>query len=350
MTDLKELFDARTEMDRQHALYRPTAFWAEASRKMVDDFEEHGMENFRALTMPLNFFVPTFGTPGSGFSQNAIDGVTDYYREKVDQSPKQLSALDQFFGGYNSALADYRVLLAGDDKNKLPHFHSFSESTVGNPKEHFEFDGRNFSRSSLNYLLGLCFLKKHLGNDVPRTVLEIGGGFGSLGEIMFNSNIDGMRYIDIDIPPTSYASQYYLSETFGTNNVATFKSTQDKEEIIIDELPPLSVLCSWQIEKLKGQVDLFVNFISFQEMEPPVVENYLSHVKRLGSKWILLRNLREGKQKKISADSLGVETPILDEDYAKMLPEYDFVDRNVFPFGFQTVDGFHSELYLFRRK
>ena len=52
----------------------------------------------------------------------------------------------------------------------------------------------------------------------------------------------------------------------------------------------------WQIEKLKGKIDLFVNFISFQEMEPEVVKNYLLKVINLKPKYILLRNLREGKQ------------------------------------------------------
>jgi len=32
-----------------------------------------------------------------------------------------------------------------------------------------------------------------------------------------------------------------------------------------------------------------------------------------------------------------------------MLPNYTLIDRNVHPFGFETVDGFHSELMLFKR-
>jgi hypothetical protein len=196
-------------------------------------------------------------------------------------------------------------------------------------------------------LLGLSLLKKHLNGDPPRTVLEIGGGFGTLGEVLGNTGIGGQRYIDIDIPPTSFVAQHYLSEVFGKDNVATFAQTSSMSSIEIDNLPQNAVLCSWQIERLKGQVDLFVNFISFQEMEPHIVRNYLSHVTRLEARWILLRNMREGKQLRNNG-MVGVETPIFGEDYIAMLPDYELVERNVIPFGYQTVDGFHSELLLLK--
>jgi len=110
------------------------------------------------------------------------------------------------------------------------------------------------------------------------------------------------------------------------------------------------VLAAWQIERLQGRIDLFVNFISFQEMEPRVVGNYLAHAQRLGARWILLRNIREGMIAKKDNPELGVETPIRSDDYVAMLPDYTLVGRNVLPYGFRTVDGFHSELLLLRRR
>lgn len=114
-------------------------------------------------------------------------------------------------------------------------------------------------------------------------------------------------------------------------------------------MPQASVLCSWQIEHLVGNVDLFVNFISFQEMEPPVVENYMAHVRRLGARYVLLRNLKEGKQRRREGCSVGVDNPVMGDDYAAMLPGYEVVARNTLPFGYQTVDGYHSELQLLKR-
>ena len=58
--------------------------------------------------------------------------------------------------------------------------------------------------------------------------------------------------------------------------------------------------------------------------------------------------MREGKQLKRDGHA-GVEVPITSDDYLTMLPNYRLVERNVHPFGFETVDGFHSELQLFKR-
>lgn len=350
MPDYQELHHAREVMRRQSDLYQPSAFWDHASSEISQELRAHGVERFRRLPLPLSYFVPTYGEPGGGFSSEtagqlraAIEG------SEAGEAKKARLALDQFLEGRMSALSDYRVLLAADDPARLPHLHTFSESDVGSPVEQFDFGGRKFSRSSLNYLLGLAVLKKHLGDDVPRIVLEVGGGFGTLGEVLSSAGIAGLKYIDIDIPPTSFVAQYYLSEVLGRQSVATFADTEAKPIIEIESLPAAAVLCSWQIERLQGNVDLFVNFISFQEMEPPIVKNYLGHVDRLQTRWILLRNMREGKQVR-TANSVGVECPIFGDDYPAMLPNYEVVERNIFPFGFQTVDGFNSEIILLRRK
>lgn len=350
MHDYPELSIAREDMKVQSELYRPSAFWDEASSYIVGELCKLGVENFRSMPKALGFFVPTYGTPGNSFSKEQAIKIQESFSHEYPSAKKPQLALEQFLSGYLSALSDYRVLLAADNNQRLPHLHTFSESVVGGPVEHFEFDTRYFSRSSLNYLLGLALLKKHLGDDLPRTVLEIGGGFGTLGEVLSSAGIDDLRYIDIDIPPTSFVAQYYLSEVLGKDNVATYLQTRDQDLIEISSLPQASVLCSWQIERLQGKVDLFVNFISFQEMEPHIVRNYLAHVERLGTRWILLRNMREGKQVRKVAGSVGVETPIISDDYLKMLPGYELVERNVLPFGYRTVDGYHSELLLLRRK
>jgi hypothetical protein len=84
-------------------------------------------------------------------------------------------------------------------------------------------------------------------------------------------------------------------------------------------------------------------------MEPHIVRNYLNHVARLGTRWILLRNIREGKQLRKNGN-VGVDIPIFGDDYISMLPDYHLIERNVIPFGYKTVDGFNSELMLLKRK
>jgi len=349
MLQLNNLDLAVKLLKKQNEMYQPTSFWAEASNQISKEIIEVGVDQFRRIPTALSFFVPGYGPPTSGFSENQVDSLIQNWETVYPKDKKSKQTLQHFLSGKQSALSDYRVLLASDQKNKLPALHNFSESTHGQPVEQFEWDGKRYSRSALNYLLGMSFLKQYLNHEIPKTVLEIGGGFGTLGEIWSQAGIENWKYIDIDIPPTQFVADYYLKCVLGSENVTGFEEVKDHKTIDIEKLKPASVLCSWQIEQLIGEVDLFINFISFQEMEPHVVKNYLKHVERLNTKWILLRNMREGKQ--IQKDGhVGVRTPIRSDDYVSMLPNYDLVERNVYPYGFVTVDGFHSELQLFKRK
>ena len=330
----------------QKEIYQPASFWEKASQKIIEEIENFGIENFRKFKTSLGFFVPNYGIPANSFNKDIKDKIQSLLKDIGTQ--KQLLAMEEFLSGYFHALSDYRVFISSDDSNKKPLLKDFSESNYGNPIEQFEFDGKKYSRSALNYLLGICFLKNYLANgEEIKTVLEIGGGFGTLGEILnFTS---GIKYIDIDIPPVSFVSWKYLSNIYSKNHIEPYIHNNGK--IIIEELNSCSVFNSWDIERLEGTIDLFVNFISFQEMEPNIVQNYLNHVKRLNTKWILLRNMREGKQIKKTHDDVGVEIPTKKADYVKMIEDkYSLIAANVFPFGYKTVDGFHSELLLFRRK
>lgn len=336
---------AFTLLKNQDPLFQPTAFWADASEKLAADIVDSGIGNFRQASSALGYFVPTYGMPFNGHTEQSIAALHSALSAPVQS--KISVALHRFLSGYEHALADYRVLMAAETLDtQSPYLQHFSESTFGNPKEHFEFNQQLFSRSALNYLLGLAFLKKHVDTNALKTVLEIGGGYGSLGEIVAKTGAAPIKYIDIDIPPTSCVAYAYLAAVFGTDKVANGLALTAQTQLAIAALPQLSVLNSWQITQLEGEIDLFVNFISFQEMEPAVVLNYLKHVKRLKPKWILLRNLREGKQIKKDHQP-GVEIPILADDYIAMLDGYKLLARQVWPFAYQTVDGFHSELLLF---
>ena len=78
------------------------------------------------------------------------------------------------------------------------------------------------------------------------------------------------------------------------------------------------------------------------------MKNYLNHVSRLGTRWVLPRNSREGKQLR-KTGSVDVASPILGNDYLAMLPGYEVMARDMHTFGYRSVDGHHSELLLLRR-
>jgi putative sugar O-methyltransferase len=348
MARYPELQRAFSLLSSQSDLYKPTSFWDEASKRIAAEIEHRGIEDFRRLPLPLSYFVPTYGPPTLGINQEQAQWLSARFLDYQPSSQKAQLALDAYLSGYLNALADYRVLVAANPDPDDFGLTEFSESGVGNPIEQFSFEGKTYSRSSLNYLLGLSLLKRHVDLSQIKTVLEIGGGFGTLGEILGKAPRKHVKYIDVDIPPTQFVAEYYLKKVFGSHRVRSYQHFEGKENIEIKSLPDFTVVCSWQLEKIVGELDLFVNFISFQEMEPEVVANYLSQIKRLNVKWVLLRNMREGKQK-VSADQAGVKTPVTGDDYLQMLEGYTTITRAAQPFGYETVDGFHSELLLLSR-
>lgn len=336
------------QLNKQNKLYQPGIFWQEASKVMVEDLTKNGIKKFRRVVSSLSFFVPTYGFPSNGLSKATSEALNEWIKSQ-NLAKKQTAYLTQFATGYSAALADFRTLKASEYGSKAgPDLLEFSESQVGDPIEQFEIEDNYYSRSSLNYLSGLSFLKKHTDISKFKAILEIGGGFGTLGEIT-HQTLPNTQYINIDIPPTLCCSAYYLQQIAGEDKVTTFNDIKENNLININKLKKISTLPSWTIENLQGEVDLFVNFISFQEMEPDIVQNYLNNVTRLQAEWILLRNLREGKQLR-SQHRFGVDKPVFSEDYQQMLPDYDLVETNVYPYGYKTVDGFHSEIMLFKRR
>jgi len=332
----------------QHNLsvYEPSIFWKKALQTINNVYMEKGIKSFRSDDTNLMFFVPTYGLPGNSFTRAFVQKIESICKENYGE--RQIKEIEARFNGSKEAYADYRAFKIATNFVDPLKLTNFSESNIGSPKEHFCFENKWFSRSSLNYLLGLCFLFSIFPNFRPRRVLEIGGGFGTLAEILGKSNIKNFRYLNLDLSPMFLIARDYISECFAKDKMFSVTDKTPINNFCLDELETFSFFHNSQIEKLKGSIDLFVNFISFQEMEPNIVSNYIDHVQRLKPEIVLIRNLREGKQVK-KEKGLGVKNPILKKDYIEMFCDYKLVKSNVLEYGLETVDGFNSELLLLKR-
>ena len=345
--NIKDLIsEPNTKSEQISDLYEPGAFWKEALHEILKLYSEKGIKGFRSERVNLSFFVPTYGWPGNSLEKPFVEKIKTICKKHYGQ--KQLREIEVRFDGSRDAFSDYRAFKIASTFSDPLELKNFSESKVGSPIEHFCFDNKWFSRSSLNYLLGLSFLFSTFPEFRPKTVLEIGGGFGTLAEILGKSNIRNLRYINFDLYPMFAIAKDYVTECFsGDKNYLVTKNIPTKE-FSARELKTFSFFPNSKIEKLCGTIDLFVNFISFQEMEPDIVNNYIKLIQKLKPKLILIRNLREGKQIR-NNKRLGVKTPILKENYIEMFSDYSLVRSNVLEFGYRTTDGFNSELLLFER-
>jgi putative sugar O-methyltransferase len=339
-----------TDMENQNVLYKPTTFWKLGSQLIIDELAANDVKDFRKLHTTRSLFVPGYTAVDYLENPQKYNKTIDDF-DKIVGDKRFVTRLERVFSGYTSVFNDYRVLQSSNI-DKPPYTSKVSESTVGNPIEQHSINNRNFSRSFMNYLLGLNFLKQNVDTSKIKTVMEIGGGFGTLGEILLKDERNKVFYINADIPPVGFVSSYYLQEVFGKEKIATYNETKNLDVLdingLIEKYKALNI-CSWEVPKLQGKIDLFVNFISFQEMEPDVVENYCNHIEKLKPNYILLRNMLEGKKKKSDEYSAGVTEPILGTDYDTYLPNYKLVASDSEIFGFVTEDGFHSQLRIYKR-
>jgi len=351
-------------------IYRPTAFWEEAGLEIGDKLRRGGVKKFRSLDGPRQYFVPNYTLEGlQFFGENVASDLQASLlknRSSEDLSKREQHLLKFLDQGLFLSQGDYRAYIAGDAAKAevRPVLRNCFESGLGDPLTQVTFDGRVFSRSMLNYMNGLVFLKSLVDTGACTKYLEIGGGYGTLGEILHRDSEHRYLYVNVDIPPASFAASWYLEKLYNSAGEGGFcsclKFPSDGAPFTIDEKQcRATTLNSWQLPGLEGTFDVFVNFISFQEMEPDVVRNYAGHVKRLGCKFVLLRNLREGKKKaKVDVDAetkWGQRASTTENVTGEFVDAvffdngYKLVGKNVFPFGYQTVDGFHSELSVYAK-
>ena len=337
------------DMRTADSLYAPTDFWGVGVKRIVNEIREKGLSSFRSHRSANSLFVPLYSWLLYRNHQELIDPLLAW----LDTLPyrKAGSHLANVLTGRANALADYRVFRAADSTDP-PMLSESSESNAGQPIEHFNFNSCNYSLSFLNYLKGLVFLKKHLRPGTIKRTLEIGGGFGTLGEIMLKAD-DKSLYVDVDLPPVAAVATYYLREVFGEAAVLGYDQTREWKHIDIDKIPASCravILCPWQLPKLHGKIDLFANFISFQEMEPDIVQNYIKLVQDHEPEYVLLRNLKEGKRKKTSPDTLGVKEPVLLNEMISWFNQYKNVVSDTVSFGELKIDNFHSEITVLTKK
>lgn len=345
---LAELNDLLEDMNQADSKYSPTQFWKNASQAIVQEVRSSGFRDFKSHHSALMNFVPSYAK-----SRERPSRLLEAMREMhLFPDGKMVKRLSDYLGGRQQALADYRVACAASPMRST--FFEIGESAIGEGRLH-NINGVDFSKASLNYLRGLAFLQQSPGysQDSTKSFLEIGGGFGSLGEIALK-NGDENRYLNIDIPPVLPFSTYYLKSVFGPHVIQSYANTRQFKKIEIAECFSQfkgATLPAWQLPLLRGTVDCFVNFVSFQEMEPDIVHNYINLVSPLTRKYVLLRNSRHGKRIATSTQQVGVQKKTSLDMMINWFADFELVNRDSFVFGDESRFGsFKSEVAVLKRK
>ena len=161
-----------------------------------------------------------------------------------------------------------------------------------------------------------------------------------------------IRYVDVDIPPQIYIAERYLSACF-ERKVVGYRETKQQDELIPEshDGKHLFTLCPWQLPKLAGNYDLFINSASFQEMEPPVVQNYARHLDRLVTRYGYIRAMPKGAALAPRKGKRGVLEKTTLEHYLEFFDRFELVDEadaEVLPNLPGTLDAYRD--FFFRKR
>ncbi len=115
--------------------------------------------------------------------------------------------------------------------------------------------------------------------------------------------------------------EQYLKKLFG-NSVISYRTTRKLNKVLEGE-GKIFIFGTSKISELSNlKYDLFWNAVSFQEMEPNIVENYLKHVNSQTQKYVFLQEKKEGKDVAITPEGYGVQKKTKFEHYSKGLKDF----------------------------
>ena len=307
------------------AIYRPTSFWGPGLDQLLQDMRSRGLAQFKRWPTARFWFLPGYG---SVFSAKTFDQVMSKINEVLPTAPKHFVKPALF--GIHHAMRDIDAARLAWNHDSWPaDLTGLGESKVGNPGQHFalipEDTSVKFGKAYMNYMLAMAALSRHI-DAPPKSVLEIGGGAGHLGEFLMTRDPE-LRYVDVDIPPLVTVATYYLTELFGDARVLSYDESVAPTGSI--DVPRSGVLPNWRIGDISGPFDVAVNCYSFQEMEPDVVENYAEHISNLDAEYVVSCNSRAGKRKATEDNKIGVVDPVTSDRIVTIFEAhgYDLVAR-----------------------
>lgn len=187
------------------------------------------------------------------------------------------------FATENNGLVIYRRL---DDARSLPVIdgyldwlerngtplagfpHGLAETSLASPAVICQRRGRAVSAS---FLWHLCIHARLRGHLHPRTILEIGGGFGGLARLMALADPQ-VRQVLVDLPETLVFAHAYLAATLPEARIVFATSHAEVTSAECDILLVPTAL----LDALTGQsFDLAVNVASLGEMTASAMAGYM---------------------------------------------------------------------------
>lgn len=164
-------------------------------------------------------------------------------------------------------------------KNHKSYFSYRCEPKIGN--------ARSFSVPH-NYLSDAGIRHSYYANSIlkfsnPKSVLEIGAGFGGLASSLLEGNKIS-KYFTVDLPENLLLEHFYLAES-GFNVMPWSHYCKDRSQINC-----VVLMNGNDLVELDDEVDLLINTMSMQHMSRKNLDFYFNQIDRIGPKKLYLVN------------------------------------------------------------
>lgn len=197
------------DAERAPRIFSPGPYWKPHADLMIGLVRRHGIENFRAIPDKA---LTAFAT-GNKFNPPANRAL------KLNDALRRLPVIGRFPDAIARLIEGSYRRARSETNNKLhvvfallqqiaPDLTELKESGVGNPPV-FSIYGRAYSEMFLLKLLEIALLRQHVDFEKIKNVVEIGGSYGLVGEIL-RKRYPAIRYMLVDLAPVAAFAQFYL--------------------------------------------------------------------------------------------------------------------------------------------
>jgi len=308
------------EYKKAPELFQAAQYWNTYEKPIFEELSNLNPERLRSGDYP---FLSSFGFSEVYFKNNHKHSKFKQLKTKVI---RRLVGGDSYSLPYSMGIravqemAYHHCELYGELTNSMP-INTIETSSFGSPQDIFDIDGRKYTMGFLNFYIRYCFANKYLNFNGSETIVELGSGSGHQIEVLKKLFPD-MTILCFDMPAQLYLCQLFLCNSLGEKNVVKIEETHNWVDLSKVEKGKVHFLGNWQIPLIKNfKHDVFWNAASFGEMEPHIVENYMSYV--LGeAENIFCLQARNGKEQ---SGITQVKSKSTFEDYDKVFMNYKLV-------------------------
>jgi putative sugar O-methyltransferase len=345
-------------------LFQPTNYWRRYCQQIVKELRRDGLRDFRRRR---GTYMASMGATDPGPTYRAVLDNRRINNMRTQRIPGVLPVLKKLdtlltdvighrllhatmLYGMTARDVELRAIEKADlaaKKGRAKPLGDLETSLVGSPEYVFRVNGgKPITMALIGYYLRYAYASRFVDFDDLKVLVELGTGAGKQAEVTAKLHPQ-LAYFCFDLPPQLYIAEQYLKAVF-PNRVVSYETCRSMTRAPTPEPGKIYMLGNWQFP-LVGElkVDLFWNAASFQEMEPNVVQNYLSTVDKVAQRVFLQENMR-GMPKATKSTEAGVIEQTRYEHYERFLPSFRNVHMEPTEYGVTTSDEFSDSFWVRR--